>query len=221
VTLHAFEAGNEQPIDTLLAGYAAGTLARPLHALVAAHLELSPRNRSFVASLEAARGAELAQGEALPLTNRDAQLATIFAQSVEAPSLQASNIGSSLFPPSLARYLNVDPIHVPWRFKLPGVKEYRVEHSNGGEVSLLWIRAGRKMPQHSHEGQEATLLLQGGFTDTMGHYRRGDIAIADAELDHKPRADSDEDCICFAVTDAPLTLTGPVITWMRRLLGRH
>jgi putative transcriptional regulator len=53
-------------------------------------------------------------------------------------------------------------------------------------------------------------VLRGGFSDVSGHYMRGDIAIADEDVDHKPVADADEDCICFAVTDAPLKLTGPV-----------
>jgi putative transcriptional regulator len=222
VTLHAYgPGGGAQPIDTLLAAYAAGTLDRPLHALVASHLALSARNRAFVSTLESARAADLVQGEGLALSNRDAMLAAILAQDPVPVAVVAPVMADALFPAPLARYLNVDPIRVPWRFKLPGVKEYRVEHHDGGEVSMLWIRAGRKMPQHSHEGQEITLLLKGGFTDSLGHYRRGDIAIADAELDHKPVADADEDCICFAVTDAPLTLTGPFARWMRTLLGRH
>jgi putative transcriptional regulator len=52
-----------------------------------------------------------------------------------------------------------------------------------------------------------------------GHYRRGDIAIADQEVDHRPVADREEDCICFAVTDAPIRLTGPVGRLLQRLFG--
>jgi putative transcriptional regulator len=222
VTLHAFEPGADgQPIDALLAGYAAGTLDRPLHALVASHLILSPRNRGFVSALEAVRGDQLAKDDGLVVSDRDTKLAAIFALDAAAGIAPAVSAGDALFPAPLARYLNVDPIRVPWRFKLPGVKEYQIEHHDAGEVSMMWIKAGRKMPQHSHEGQEITLLLKGGFTDSLGHYRRGDIAIADAELDHTPVADADEDCICFVVTDAPLTLTGPFVKWMRVLLGRH
>ena len=62
-------------------------------------------------------------------------------------------------------------------------------------------------------------MLKGGFTDSTGHYRRGDIAIADSEVDHRPRADDDEDCICFAVSEAPLRLTGPFVRFVRRVLG--
>jgi putative transcriptional regulator len=53
------------------------------------------------------------------------------------------------------------------------------------------------------------LVLQGGFSDGNGHYAVGDIAYADDDVNHKPVADPDEVCICFAVVDAPVELTGP------------
>jgi putative transcriptional regulator len=37
---------------------------------------------------------------------------------------------------------------------------------------------------------------------------RDDVAIADPAVDHQPIADPAEDCVCLAVTDAPLRLTG-------------
>jgi putative transcriptional regulator len=55
---------------------------------------------------------------------------------------------------------------------------------------------------------EMTLLLAGGFSDETGHYLRGDVALADPSVDHRPVADPGEDCLCLAVTDAPLRLTG-------------
>ena len=54
-----------------------------------------------------------------------------------------------------------------------------------------------------------------------GHYARGDIALAEADLDHKPMTDAGEDCICFAVTDAPLHLTGPFGRLLDRFFGDH
>jgi putative transcriptional regulator len=61
--------------------------------------------------------------------------------------------------------------------------------------------------------------LKGGFTDASGHYSRGDIAIADADIDHRPRADEGDDCICFVVNDAALKLTGPVARFFNHLTG--
>ncbi len=66
---------------------------------------------------------------------------------------------------------------------------------------------GARLPSHTHEGSEYTLVLKGGFTDVLGHFRRGDVAIADQNVDHSPLADPDEDCFCFVVLDAPIRLT--------------
>jgi putative transcriptional regulator len=54
-----------------------------------------------------------------------------------------------------------------------------------------------------------TLVLAGGFSDESGHFVRGDVAEADPSVNHQPVADPGEDCLCLAVTDAPLRLTGP------------
>jgi putative transcriptional regulator len=70
------------------------------------------------------------------------------------------------------------------------------------------IRAGRAVPRHTHRGYELVCVLEGGFSDAAGHYGRGDVAVADDGVDHQPTADADGDCICLAVTDAPVRLTG-------------
>jgi putative transcriptional regulator len=69
----------DRPVDELLAAYAAGSLNAPLMALMAAHLELKPARRAYVAALEAAYGILLEDIEPVPLTNRDRRLVEIFA----------------------------------------------------------------------------------------------------------------------------------------------
>ena len=215
--------GSDQPaspVDTLLAAYSAGTLDPSLHALVASHLLLKPDSRDFVRALESLAADELQQVKPEPLARRDELLASIFEMKpARQPTTQQA--GSSLLPAPLRHYLGKDMDAIRWRTKLPGVKEFRIEDKGRGDASLLWVRAGRRMPSHTHEGSEVTLILQGGFSDVTGHYMRGDIAIAESDLDHKPIADAGEDCICFAVTDAPLHLTGPFGRLLDRLFGDH
>ena len=69
---------------------------------------------------------------------------------------------------------------------------------------LLFIPAGAAVPDHGHNGMELTMVLQGAFSDEVDHFARGDVEIADEDLEHTPVADISEDCICLAVTDAPL-----------------
>jgi len=214
--LHPVETSPARPLDTLLAAYAAGALNPPLHALVGSHLALSPKNRPFVAALEDMAGAELGEIAPQPLVSRPTMLGSILA-GAQTPATLAVAMADPVFPMPLQRLLGCGSDGIAWRFKLPGIREYRVAESEAGEAVLYWVKAGRRLPQHTHEGEEVTLLLKGGFTDPLGHYRRGDIAVADAELDHTPVADGDEDCICFAVTDAPLQLTGPVMRLLRKV----
>ena len=74
------------------------------------------------------------------------------------------------------------------------------------------------MPKHTHAGNELTLVLAGGFTDARGSYLRGDVAVTDEHVDHQPTADWDEDCLCLAVVDAPLRLTGRMTRFLNPFL---
>ncbi|NBN62413.1 transcriptional regulator [Microvirga tunisiensis] len=199
-------------LDELLAGYVAGTLAEPARVLVSAHLELSDRNRSYVRQLEALGGLELEHTAPVTISGRDEKLAAIFGLGAVAPvRRQPEESFDPRLPTSIRRLLGRPTLDgIAWRSLMPGVKEYRMGEIDGCAASLLWIRAGRAVPSHTHDGTELTLVLQGGFSDADGHYVRGDIALADDHVDHKPVADDDEDCICFAVTEGHLRLTGPV-----------
>ena len=203
-------------MDALLAGYCAGALSPAMQALVASHLALSGRNAGFVAGLESVLAADAADAEPPPLRDRDARLAAIFAAPMRAPVRRAV---SGVLPPPLLALLGCDFAQIKWRTRLPGLRECVIAPEAEGEASLYWIKAGRGMPRHTHEGGEVTLVLQGAFRDGGGIYGRGDVAIADADVDHRPVADPNGDCICLAVTDAPLRLTGPVGRIAQRLFG--
>lgn len=197
-------------MDLLLAEYAAGSLPAPLHALVGAHIELKPEAGLFVSSLEALKGAAVERDQPVVMaTSRDAMLQAIFSRSDSGRETRQRVKGD--LPAALDNYVGKSLSELPWRMVMPGVRQYLVEDRDGVEATLYWIKGGAKMPHHTHDGDEVTLVLKGGFTDVTGHYTRGDVAIADGDVDHRPVADDDgEDCYCFAVTTAPVRLTGPV-----------
>jgi putative transcriptional regulator len=205
---------HDRPLDTLLASYAGGSLAPPLHALVGAHLELSPANRSFVSTLENAIAEDVLKSNQ-PLSRHCDMLNAIMAQPRH--SEPAMTMEQGIMPRALMHYVGFDLDQVPWRWRMPGLRDYVVSQASQLEASFIWVKPGRRLPSHTHEGNEITLILKGGFRDASGHYARGDIAIASSDVDHAPIADEGEDCICFAVIDAPLTLTGPVARVFNRL----
>jgi putative transcriptional regulator len=200
-----------QPIDALLAAYAAGTLSAPLTALVEAHLELKPESRRFVAALAALGGVLLDGIAPTPLRDRDTALAgALTAAPGQAGGASSRATQSELLPPSLLRLIGRDPKELAWHRVIPGLKECPIVVGPGIQASLMRIKAGSRMPAHTHTGQEVVLVLAGGFSDANGDYRRGDIEIADETFSHRSAAHRDRDCLFFVVRDGPVKLTGPI-----------
>ena len=206
-------------LDALLGQFSAGTLTPAMRALVSGHLQLCDGNRGFVAALDTLQGSRLCKVEPEAMSGRTEKLAAIFdAQPVDAPVA----VSDPVLPAALHRLIGKNLSEIKWRRRLPGIREYRVADEAGGQAVLYWIKAGHKMPFHTHDGSEATLVLTGAFRDAGGQYGRGDVAIADSDINHQPVVEPDGDCICFAVTDAPLRLTGPFGRIVERLFGhRH
>lgn len=207
---HAPASSSARPLDALLAEYASGSLPRALYALVGAHLELNPQSERFVSDLEALAGAELERQPPSAAPSHSMMLDSILALDASSAAPVDEDEADPVFTPGFRHFMGMSSSDIPWRNVMPGLKEYVVTDRFGTEATLYWIKAGRQMPAHTHVGQEVTIVLKGGFSDATGHYGRGDVAVADEHLDHKPVADNDSDCICFAVSDAPIKLTGPV-----------
>ncbi len=81
-------------------------------------------------------------------------------------------------------------------------------------VSLQKISAGGKVPQHDHRGAEMTVVLKGSFSDEDNVYQQGDFLLKNPGDIHRPRASSNEDCLCLSVEQAPVKLTGLFTRWL-------
>lgn len=204
-----------ESMDALLAGFIAGTLPRPVAVMVAAHLEMSAQSRAVARALEDASGDLLENETPVALASRDAALAAIFSSTGDAvvePPMRRET--SDAFPRALHDFIGHSVATIPWKTRMPGYREYDLGEIDGFNATMMWIKPGRKMPAHTHEGMELTLVLDGAFHDVNGRFGRGDISIADEALDHQPVAEEGRACIAFSVSDAPLRLTGP---WHQRI----
>ena len=206
-------------IDALMARYVAGSLPEPARVLVHSHLEMKRDNRSLVKSLELLAGEALEIAPEASIDDRDRRLAAIFASAspvAEPPA--GARPEHALFPRAMRDFVGFEVEDVPWRRRLPGLKEYSLD-MDGCEVSLMWIRPGRALPAHTHKGMELILVLDGAFQDERGRFGPGDISIADETVDHRPVAEKDRPCIAFAVSDGPVTLTGSFRQMIGDLIG--
>ncbi|MFC3226705.1 ChrR family anti-sigma-E factor [Marinibaculum pumilum] len=218
---------SHHPVEEFLLDYALGHLPEAWALAVATHLTFCPDCRNRVAGYERMAGQAVA--EAGPVPMGEGSLAAVL-QRLDAPPAMAESppaarpdaplsIDGVPLPAPLRRYLAAGEAGRSWRRVMSGLDELRLPVGEEGQKAvLLRIQPGRAMPWHTHRGEEMTVVLDGGFVDASGEFRRGDCALLDSQVDHRPVAMEDRACLCLAVTDAPLKLTGPVGRWLNPLI---
>jgi putative transcriptional regulator len=211
------------PDDMTLMDYAAGSLSIPQALAVSVHLFFCHECRSLAKNFNHLGGALL---ETIKPASADANAFDALMASLEAQPTpvraerhtQAS--GEEKIAPTfanpLARYLPASIDNLPWQRQTREISQFDLTslvNVKGFRVALQKIKAGAKIPLHTHKGIEYTVLLSGGFSDEMGVYHAGDFIARDASHFHSPVALQNEDCVCLTVLSAPLKFTG----WYRLL----
>ena len=211
--------------DELLVDYAAGALGETWSLAIATHLALCPSCRQNLSRLEALGGDLLDAASPEPVNDNlfDGVMACLDdadAVTPDAPATAPQEPAQYVVPQPLRGYLGSDVDRLPWQRLGLGAQQLLIP-IDGEKVTarLLRIPAGRPVPKHSHGGLELTLVLSGAFSDKTGTYSRGDLQEADETLEHQPHAAPGEDCICLAVTDAPLRFKSLAARMVQPMLG--
>ncbi|MBD0866358.1 MAG: cupin domain-containing protein, partial [Rhodobacteraceae bacterium] len=193
--------------NKILMAYSAGTLPEAFNLMVATHISVCDDCRAQAETFDMLGGAVLDKQQAgtasvLAPDCLEQTLALIAGGPV--PDAHPVRGADPVLPGPLQDYIGGGLHDVNWRPVGMGVKQAILETSPDATARLLHIPAGTAMPSHGHNGVEMTMVLQGAFSDEHNRFARGDVEIADEDMHHTPIAHIDEDCICLAVSDAPL-----------------
>ena len=209
-----------RPIDALLGAYAAKTLAAPLAALTASHLELKPDNRAYVAALEAMHGVLLEELKPVPLAGRDRRLVNIFA--APAPNPAPTTAGpageGAVLPRELRRLAGCDLAELSWRNRGSGLKEF-VLAGAGAPARFVCARPGVRLPVTCEAGSITALVLAGAAEGGTTRYERGDIIFTGPDMPNAPTVAGEQDCICFVVAEGPAKPVGPLGRMLHLVTG--
>ncbi|MBP2548418.1 putative transcriptional regulator [Neorhizobium galegae] len=220
---------NHHISDALLLDYASGNLSEGWSLAVATHLALCPSCRRTLAAMEGAAGAlfdKVVSERPVTTSDWDAMMARISgpdtarepAAAAPKPSTHART-SAGVIPEPLRSYLGGDVETLKWQALGRGAYQIRIPTSDPAtQVRLLKIPAGKPVPEHTHEGRELTLVLAGSFRDGEDLFARGDLEEADGSLLHTPTATEGEDCICLAVTEAPLKFSSWIVRMIQPIL---
>lgn len=191
----------------MLADYACGAASPGVSLLIAAHLTQAPESRRRVEEFEEIGGILLAEQDDAEMS--DTALDNVLAL-IEAPDPAAAarpDDGGPL-PRPILDVMGHGFDEIPWKFRLPGVSSHDLESFGDEKVTLLRARPGARVPQHTHEGTELTLVVHGVLIDGGVSYAKGDVAVNDEDDDHQPHIGGDETCYCLIVQQGDLRFTG-------------
>ncbi len=190
--------------DDLIIAYVTGAAPDGVALAAAAHLTYCAECRRQAEAHEAIAGALLAEepvGDAPDISTVMDRLDET-TESVTVPK-------AGPLPAPVAAMVGMDFDQIPWRFRLPGVYVHEISNEDGDDISLMKVRPGASIPSHTHEAEELTVVFEGELEDGGTTFKAGDISVADASVDHKPRAGGDTACICLAVLSGGVKFTGP------------
>lgn len=117
----------------------------------------------------------------------------------------------SRFPKALASLIPESLEDLNWRHPMKNLRVSQLMTDESGLiVGLHHMKAGGRVPNHGHRGDEINVVLEGGFSDQLGSYGKGDFVFRTEADTHAPQADAHEDCLMLSVVSAPVKLTGPL-----------
>jgi putative transcriptional regulator len=210
------------PDSKFLTDFAAGSLPLSEAVCVAAHLEFCAKCRSHVQQLSDVAAQMMARLDPIPAEDDgfDSLMLRIEAGESSPPPSPAvapariSAASSATSMPRVVQKLAQGSLQDMSWVQLG--KSLRIAPVNVGsrdrQTAIYDIKAGGRMPEHEHRGEEITVLLKGSFSDAEGKYVRGDFVVRHAGERHQPTATLDTDCICLVSLAEPVK---PTSIWYR------
>lgn len=94
-----------------------------------------------------------------------------------------------------------------WSRLIGRLWQAQVDLGDGFKGYFIYMEKGGKVPEHTHNGAEMTLVLDGVFKDENGQYADGDFVVTDESVTHTPNSEVEEGCLVFSIVEKPLHFT--------------
>ena len=204
---------NHHPNRTQLNQFVEGTLPPAVSLIISAHADMCPKCRHDIEILQAEMSQKMLSEDSL---SNHCDFGNMMNDIMELPSLDKQ----IKVEPVVEKTLELDGKY----FKLPRAlhrfsdrtsgwshlvgKLWQTQVDIGGDLKahFIYMEKGGQVPEHTHRGNEYTLVIDGEFSDGLGTYDTGDLMLMNQHK-HSPRADTDEGCLVFSLLDQPLHFT--------------
>lgn len=198
----------------------AGSMPEAFAAIMATHMTMCPQCRKDLAIMEHIGIALFDKITPAPV-EKPAPVAALMSLEAEADQPAVTSGAKGDVPETLVASIGHHFDGVKWSHVSPGVWQHRIALSKGaqGELRLIKVAAGQKIPQHAHSGEEMTLVLRGAYQDETGRYEAGDVADLYGATEHTPIADAKTGCICLVASIGRMKFKSPLARLLQPLTG--
>ena len=167
------------PSSIMLKDFVCGHLTNGKDLIIKSHLTFCPKCRNEVRKLECITGSLLENN-----VNNDCKvqpsikktLSKISNTTKDTQLKSKDQITGGILPQVINNYIGKPSNDINWRFRFPGIYDYQINSSNEENIYLLKVDPGAKILQHTHEGEESTIILKGQMKDGDKTLSSGDIS---------------------------------------------
>lgn len=199
------------PSESLLTGFAAGTLNPGQRVAVGTHVLNCARCHKWTRAVECVGGAVL---DNLPPTAMWSNACALVEARLGEPLRTASRAVTSRSRaladvPGLPEFVRRYPAG-EWKWIAPRLYLRRIDVPEADDTRVFLLKAGHglKLLPHAHTGMEMTCVLKGSFSHDGQRYGAGDFDLGDPHVDHEISIGPEEDCICLVAMQGDLRLKG-------------
>ena len=84
---------------------------------------------------------------------------------------------------------------------------------------LFRAKAGTKIPEHNHVGEEWVLVLKGSYTVNGKTFNKGDIQIVNVGETHRLEVSQAGECVCLTMSQEKIKMIGVVPRIASQVIG--
>lgn len=208
---------NFHPTDDQLRQYVEGFASPAQSLMISAHVDMCQACQEKVELLNQECAEQALQGATDGPSNLDADLCSaMISQITELPASEGIVVDTNLtkgleldgrefmLPRALQRYAKKTD---SWSKIVGKLWHAPVDLGPIGRADFIYMEKGGSVPEHTHKGNELTLVINGEFEDEMHLYDSGDFIALDGRHQHTPISNADEGCLVFSIVDQPLHFT--------------
>lgn len=210
---------NFHPSDEQLRDFAAGVVEPKLALMISAHCDLCRvcTEKLFIMTQELAgesmevhantKGDEMALfGDMMQNIVDSPEVEPASGQELSPPLLELDG-KSFILPRSLGRFGRKTQ---GWKKLVGKLWQAQVDLGGDARAEFIYMEKGGSVPEHTHKGNEWTLVINGEFEDGKHHYGTGDLILLDSAHTHTPVSNDPDGCLVFSIVDKPLHFTSGI-----------